>query len=174
MRRLLVVTMVASVLLLIGAVTADACHCGAARRCCCQPSCCTATPTCQEVEYDEKQITCYKTVYEEVMEKVVVDAVKYVEDTEYRDVVCTVCQPCASNPCEQVKTCAPATCAPMTQVQCVRKVPYTVYRPVAYQKTVERPRVVIKQVPYTVTCRTPKPVCKPVPVDVCAPAKPCH
>jgi hypothetical protein len=171
MRRLLAVTMVASVLYLLGAVTANACHCGTARHCCCPPPCCTATPECQDVAYEEKQITCYKTVYEEVMEKVVVDAVKYVEDTEYRDVVCTVCQPCASNPCEQVKTCAPATCAPTTQVQCIRKAPYTVCRPVHYQKTVERPRVVVKQVPYTITCRIPKPA---VPVDVCAPAKPCR
>jgi hypothetical protein len=173
MRKMLLVMMVASLLCLLG-VAARACPCGKTHYRCCQPSCCAQTPApcCQEeVAYEEKQITCYKTVYKEIKEKVVVDAVKYVEDTEYRDVCCTVCEPCPPNPCEKVDTCAPCTCAPTRQVQCLRKVPVTVYRPVPYQKVVERPHVVIEQVPYTITCRIPKPVCR---VPACAPAAPCR
>jgi hypothetical protein len=165
MRRLL---LVASVLPLLAAPAADACPCRAARHRCCQPACCDAAPPCQEVAYEEKQITLYRTEYTEVPEKVVVNAVKYVEETEYRDVVSTVMQPRERKPCEPVAgCCAPAVCNEMVPVQCVRKVPCTVLRPVAYQTTVERPRVVAKQIPYTITCRVPK---APMP----APCDPCH
>jgi hypothetical protein len=166
MRRLLVVVMVAGVLPLFVAATADACHCRAARRCCCQPACCAPAPACQE--YEEKQITQYKTVFEEVPETVTVNAVKYVPETEYREVVCTVMQPRQTKPCEPAAgCCAPTTCTEMVPVQCVRKVAVTVLRPVAYQTTVERPRVVAKQIPYTVTCRVPKEA----PPAPCAPCR---
>jgi hypothetical protein len=118
--------------------------------------------------YEEKQITLYKTVYEEVMDKVVVDAVKYVEETEYRCVKCTVMQPKQANACGPVKTCAPASCCETAPVEIMRKAPFTVVRAVSYQKTEERPRVVEKQVPYTVTVCVPQ-----VPVDVCSPVPPC-
>jgi hypothetical protein len=188
MRRLSVIATVAGLLLAFVAATADACYCGAARhRCCKERTCCQATPccqapgcceptTCQEVVYEEKQMTLYKTVYKEVMDKVVVNAVKYVEETEYRCCPCTVMQPKQANPCEPAKTCAPAACAPeicaeMVPVQILKKVPHTVYRCVCYQKTEERPRVVVEQEPYTVTICVPKVVCKPV--DVCSPAPLC-
>jgi hypothetical protein len=181
MRKLFVIAFVAALLPMFATVTADACYCGAARhRCCKQTSCCPtpccapATCGCQEVIYEEKEMTLYKTVYEEVMDKVVVDAVKYVEETEYRCCKCTVMQPKPANPCEPAKTCAPAACGPcaapcteMVPVEILRKVPHTVYRPVCYQKVEERPRVVVKQVPYTVTICVPKAVSKPIPV--CAP-----
>jgi hypothetical protein len=135
--------------------------------------------TCQEVVYEEKQCTFYKTVYEEATDKVVVNAVKYVEETEYRCYKCMVWQPKETGACEAVKSCAPAACAPsaacteMVQVECIRKVPHTVYRRVCEQKTEERPRVVVKQVPYTVTCCIPKVICKQIPVEVCAPVPQC-
>jgi hypothetical protein len=176
MRRLFVMMALASLLQVFVATTADACYCGAARHRCCKPACCTATKTCEEVVYEEKQITLYKTVYEEVVDKVVVDAVKYVPETEYRCVKCPTSQPNEAGCCQPCApaTCAPtATCAPAAPVECMRKVPFTVYRCVCYQKTENRPRVVVKQVPYTVTCCVPKVVCKQVPIDVCAPAAPC-
>ena len=183
MRRLMVIGFLAFLLQVVGALTADACYCGAAQhRCRRAPSCnscCTVMKTCQEVVYEDKECTFYKTVYEEVMDKVVVNAVKYVEDTEYRDSKCTIWQPKETGACEPVKSCAPAACAPsavcteMVPVECIRKVPHTVFRCVSYEKVEERPRVVAKQVPYTVTCRVPKVVCKQVPVDACAPVPQC-
>jgi hypothetical protein len=192
MRRLFVIALIAGLLPLFGTAAADACYCGAARhRCgkekscsrtkhsCCQTQCCTVAKTCQEVVYEEQERTLYKTVYEEVVDKVVVNAVKYVEDTEYRCCKCTVWQPKQPDACEPVKSCAPAacgpsaTCADMEQVEIMRKVPHTVYRCVCEQKTEDRPRVVVKQVPYTVTVCVPKVVCKQVPVDVCAPVPQC-
>jgi hypothetical protein len=193
MRRLLVITFIAGLLQTLGTMTADACYCGAARyrcgkqsscsrtkHCCCPSQCYPAMKTCQEVVYEEKQCTFYKTVFEEVKDKVVVKAVKYVEDTEYRCCKCTTQQPKESACCEPVKSCAPAaacgppaTCTEMAPVECIRKVPYTVCRPVCYEKTEERPRVVVKQVPYTVTCCVPRVVCKQVPVEVCSPVPQC-
>jgi hypothetical protein len=183
MRRLVVIGILAFFLKAVGVPTADACYCGAMQHCCHRvqscDSCCTVMKTCQGVVYEEKQCTFYKTVYEEVKEKVVVPVVKYVEETEYRDTKCTIWQPKETGACEPVKSCAPAACASptvsteMTPVECIRKTPHTVYRCVCEQKTVERPRVVVKQVPYTVTCRVPKVVCKQVPVEVCAPAPQC-
>jgi hypothetical protein len=174
MRRLLIVLLMAGVLQGFNALTAAAGGCAAKCRAGC-PSCCNAPQPCQEVLYEEKQCTFYKTVYEQVMEKVTVNAVKYVEETEYRCCNCTTWQPRQDTCCAPVKACAPATCGPaavgseMAPVQCVRKVPYTVCRPVSYQKTEERPRVVVKQVPYTVTCCVPKVV-----GGACAPAAQCY
>jgi len=189
MRRLFVIIALASLLQVLGATTADACYCGAARRCCCkqtcctwakdcccQQQCCTVTKTCEEVVYEEKKVTLYKTVYKEVIDKVLVNAVKYVPDTEYRMVKCTTMQPKEAGCCEP---CAPAACGPaatctqMAPVECMRKAPFTVYRCVCYQKTEDRPRVVVEQVPYTVTCCVPKVVCKQVPVEACAPVPQC-
>ncbi len=61
----------------------------------------------------------------------------------------------------------------MTPVECMRKVPRTVYRAVSDKKPEERTRVVVQQIPYTVTCCVPKVVCKEVPVEVCSPVAPC-
>jgi hypothetical protein len=173
----------------VGSV-ADACYCGAARyRHCRQTDCCTATPcceqqsctvmvTCREVVYEEVQQTCYKTVYEEVMEKVTVNAVRYVEAAAYRCAPCTVLQPRPPQTCGPVNTCVPAcsqpsSCCDMVPVQVLRKVPYTTARPESYQKVEERPRVVAKQVPYTITVCVPKVVCRQVPVTVCCPLPCC-
>jgi hypothetical protein len=179
MSRLSAIAFLAGLWLTVCAAGADACYCGAARyRCCWQPQCCIAVKTCQEVVYEEQQRTFYKTVYEEVIDKVVVDAVKYVEDTEYRCCKCTGQQPKTPECCPPASTCAPAACASpsaaeMETVEYLRKVPHTVYRPVSYQKTQERPRVVVKQVPYTVTVCVRKVVYKQVPVEVCAPVPQC-
>jgi hypothetical protein len=179
---------IGAALLAVGVSTADACYCGANRcrirhcacRCqaatCCQMQCFTVMKTCQEVTYEERQCTQYKTVYEEVIDKRVVDAVKYVEDTEYRCVPCTICQPRQPAICEPAKTCAPAASCESTcceKVQVLRKAPITVYRPVTYQKVEETPRVVTKQVPYTITLCEPKVVYKQVPVTICCPVPCC-
>ena len=175
----------------VGSV-AEACYCGAARyglcrrSCCCTVAtspcaqqCCTVMRTCQEVVYDEVQQTCYKTVYEEVVEKVTIDAVKYVEERAYHCVPCTIMQPRPPQACVPVKSCAPAACSQpgsccdMVPVQVLRKVPYTTARPVSYQKTEDRPRVVVKQVPYTITICVPRVVCKQVPVTICCPIPSC-
>jgi hypothetical protein len=43
MKRLLGIPLIAVVLLVIAANTANACFCGAARYCCCQRACCCAS-----------------------------------------------------------------------------------------------------------------------------------
>ena len=191
MRRLFGALAIAVSVLLIGASTAEACYCGALRyRCgrgacrsaadctCCQ-QCYTVMKTCQQVVYEPREVTAYKVVYEEVVEKKTVDAVKYVEETRYRYAPTTILQPRAVPCCEPVEGCAPveccqpAACCQMVPVQCIQKVPYTAYKPVPYQKTEEVPRTVIKQVPYTVTCYEPKVVCVQVPVEVCCPVPCC-
>ncbi len=132
------------------------------------------TQPCPRIEYEEKECTAYKTVFEEVVDKVSVDAVKFVEETEYRCVPVTVMQPPPLPACEPAQacascnTCAPATCCDLVPVQVLKKVPFTVLREVHYQKVEERPRVVVKQVPYTFTQCVPKVVCEPCgPVSAC-------
>jgi hypothetical protein len=174
----------------VGSV-ADACYCGAARQRACRPDkCCTVAASCcapqtctvmvtrREVVYEEVQQTCYKTVYEEVVEKVTVDAVRYVEGTAYRCAPCTVMQPCPPQACAPAKSCEsacspPSSCCDMVPVQVLRKVPYTTARPESYQKVEARPRVVVKQVPYTITVCVPKVVYRQVPVTVCCPVPDC-
>lgn len=171
-----------------GVGTADACYCGAARYRCCQRTCCPAVPcalqcytvmkTCQETVYEPKECTFLKTEYENVVDKIPVCAVKYVEDTRYSYVCCTIMQP-REHPCPEPKACAPAdcggprTCTTMEPVTCIQKVPQTVFRPVCYQKIEEVPRVVTKLVPYTMTCYEAKVITKQVPVQVCCPVPCC-
>ena len=176
------ILVVASVVIVIGAITADVACFGACRGqcgkspCVCKcdscPPCCAPSKPC--IQYEEKEVTAYKTVFEEVIEKVQVPAVKYVEETAYRCVPVTVMQPRPTAACEPAKacapcnTCAPATCGDLVPVQVLKKAPYTVFREVHYQKTEERPRVVVKQVPYTFIQCVPKVVCEP-----CCPASTC-
>ena len=183
MRMFAKVLAIASVLLVIGAIAAEqtclaACHgqcgkqpCVCAREGPCCPPCCAPTKPC--IQYEEKEVTAYKTVYEEVVEKVPVPAVRYVEATEYRCVPVTVMQPKPAAACEPAKACAPcnpcgpAVCGEMVPVQILKKVPYTVFREEQYQKIEERPRVVVKQVPYTFIQCVPK-------VTPCEPAAACE
>src|SRR5271166_4278130 len=83
---------------------ASASFCGLTRHCCCRQACCVATcqpqcgtctvmKTCCETIYEEEQRTFYKTVYEDVVDKVPVDAVRYVEEIQYRCQPCTIWQP---------------------------------------------------------------------------------
>jgi len=190
MLRLLGLPLVAILLLDIGTESlACASYCGAVRHCCCQrvprvATCCTCTvmKTCCETVFGEEERTFYKTVYEDVVDKVPVDAVRYVEEIQYRCQPCMICQPRPPETCGPIKTCGPANdcepCSPcMVPTQILRKVPYTTYRPEHYQKIEERPRVVSKQVPYTVTVCVAKVVYKQVPVTICCPipccGKPC-
>jgi len=135
--------------------------------------------TCCETVYTEEERTFYKTVYEDVVDKVPVDAVRYVEEIQYRCQPCTIWQPRPPEACGPIKACAPASCcAPsspceMVATQVLRKVPYTTYRPEHFQKIEERPRVVSKQVPYTITVCVPKVIYKQIPVTVCCPVPCC-
>jgi hypothetical protein len=175
---------IALVLIVVPTMATDmtcfgACHgqcgktpCACARPCESCPACCAPSKPC--VQYEEKEVTAYKTVFEEVVDKVPVEAVKYVEETAYRCVPATVMQPppapaCApAKACAPCNTCGPATCAELVPVQVLKKVPYTVFREVRYQKIEEHPRVVVKQVPYTFIQCVPKTVC-----EACGPAAAC-
>jgi len=140
-----------AVVLLSGMVgTVEACYCGAARyavccRTCREPApqqCCTVMKTCQQVVYQQKQVTCYRTCYEPVWEQKTVTAVRYVSETQYRQCVETVCKPVYET--------------------AEREVCYTVCKPVKFMQTVKvcgghwESR--------EVECCTPKPC------DPCAPA----
>ena len=191
MRSLWRASLVAAMLAMIGVSTADACYCGVLRFPCCRPAsccptacgqCCTVMKTCQETVYEEYEVTAYKTVYEEVIDKKTVPAVRYEEQTAYRYRKCAIAEP---QPCEGCASCAaPQSCAPAEScgpapccaapVECIRKVPYTALVPVEYEKVIERPRVVAKQVPYTIICCKPKVVYKQVPVRVCCPMPCCE
>ena len=163
---------------------ASASYCGAGRihccrccTCCCCMQCCTVMKTCQEVVYEEQEQTFYKTVYEDVVEEKKVPCVKYVEETQYHCVPCTVMQPRPPAICAPVKPCGPCATEEMCPVQICRKVPYTVYRAVCAEQPVKVSRVVAKQVPYTLTICIPRVVTRQVPVQVCCPVpcccKPC-
>ncbi|MGQ9575821.1 MAG: hypothetical protein ACUVUC_10925 [Thermoguttaceae bacterium] len=167
--------------------TADAGYCGAARyRCCkpahgrgdcavCKPQCCTLMKTCQEVTYEEKELTTYQTVFEELKQTNTIDTVKYVPETEYRIVCTTVSQ---SREVDCPRPCCdpgakPTKCVQQVPVSCLRKVPVTVIRAVPAKETVESVRVVEKKVPKTVTCLIPKVTYVQVPVQVCCPVPCC-
>jgi hypothetical protein len=178
--------------LILGATAAEAgcvgagryyhrrCTCCCAAPCtCCQQQCFTVMKRCKEIVYEEKECTAYQTVYEEVVEKQTVEAVKFVEETQYRCQPTTVMQPCESTACaaakcgQQPECCPPAKTCEMVPVQVLKKVPYTAVREVRYEKTEEKPKVLTKQVPYTFTCCVPKVVYKEVPVQVCCPMPCC-
>ena len=78
--------------------------------------CCTVMKTCQEVVYEEQEQTFYKTVYEDVVEQKTVPCVKYVEETQYHCVPCTVMQPRPPAVCGPVKPCGP--CVTEEMVPC--------------------------------------------------------
>ncbi len=75
-------------------------------------------------------------------------------------------------PEQRVKTCTYKVCK-MVRQTCTRRVPYTVCKPVCYEKTIHCTKYVPKKVPYTVTRCVPKVVCKQVPVKVCCPIPHC-
>ncbi|MGO8745130.1 MAG: hypothetical protein ACLQNE_03995 [Thermoguttaceae bacterium] len=185
MRSLILGSLVSLSALVAGTNWAKACACGEARHChcACAAPCCpktvTVMKTCQEVVYDEKQETFYKTVYEDVVEKNTVPCVKWVEETRYRCCPCTLMQPEAQSPCAPVATpgctaCAQPACQKMVPVTICRKVPYTVSRQVCVETTVEHKHTVTKQVPYSVTVCIPRVIIKQVPVEVCCPSPCCN
>jgi hypothetical protein len=184
MKRLSSIGLLAISLWFFGVGSAEACYCGIARlRChkvCCQPTCqmqyCTVMKTCEKVVYEDKECTFYKTVFEEVKEKKNVPTTKFVEGTAYRCAPFTGMVPKPAPVCEPAKpACAPcnAPCNEMTQVQCLRKVPYTTFSEQPAEKVEEVTRIVEKQVPYTVICCVPKTICVQVPVTVCCPMPSC-
>jgi hypothetical protein len=168
-----------AVLLLVGlAGTAEARCCGA-RTGCCETAC--AQP-CQQVVYQQKQYTCYRTCYEPVWEQKTVTAVRYEYETHYRECVRTVCRPVYETAerevcytvCKpvremqtvkvcgghwenrQVETCKPAACEPcacgpaQTVQQCRVWVPEMIDRQVECVRYVNE--TVTRKVPYQV-CR---------------------
>jgi hypothetical protein len=172
MRRFIAPLLFGLAVLAMASGTAEACKCGKAHctcgSACCQQSCCGV-----EIQYEAHEVTMYKTVYEEVKEMKEIDAVKYVPETELRDIPCTVCKPAppcgpAAGCCEKPACAAP--CESCCQEQGIRKVPVTVFRPVPIKKPFETTRLVEKKIPYTYTCYVPKKVCCPQPA--CAPAGP--
>jgi hypothetical protein len=117
----------------------------------------------KEIVYDEEEVTCYRTVFEEVPgEKY--DAIKYEEATAYRYKCCDACEQDPGDGCG-------CSCGEAPR-KCIRKVPYTTFVEVKYQKE-GPPQIVRKQVPYTVICCTPRVVEKEVEVKVCCPVPCC-
>ena len=105
--------------------TVEACYRGAARRVCCQTTCCepvaqqycTVMQTCQKVIYQQKQYTCYRTCYEAVCEPKTVTCTRYVPETRYRQCVQTVCRPVYET--AQRDVCY-TVCRPVTEMQTVQ------------------------------------------------------
>ncbi|MEZ6109935.1 MAG: hypothetical protein R3C99_02805 [Pirellulaceae bacterium] len=55
----------------------------------------------------------------------------------------------------------------------MKRIPYTVCKPVHYTKTIQVKKCVPRKEAYTVTRCVPRVVCKQVPVKVCCPAPCC-
>jgi len=190
-KRFCGVLLVVAVVLVAMASVAQAGYCGAERtgcsrraccpetRCgCCQQTC-TVMKTCKKVVYEEKKITTYETVYEDVPEPKTVEGVKYVAQTEERTVPYTVsetretpCAPCAKA-CDPAACGQPAKCTEQVPVACLRKVPVTVFRAEPTKETVQAVRCVEKKIPHTITVLCPKEVEEQVPVEVCCPVPCC-
>ena len=121
MRRFAAPLLLGLLVLALAATAAEAGRCGRANCSGCQTCC--EKPTCGiEIQYEAHEVTTYKTVYEEIKEVKQIDAVKYVEEKELRDIPCTVCKPapscgppagCCEKPCGQ-------PCAPCLQEQGIR------------------------------------------------------
>ena len=179
MRRFLAPLMFGAVVLVLAAAAeagkggkAGCSGCTGCQTTCQQPSCGI------EIQYEAHEVTEYKTVFEEVKEVKEIPAVKYVPETELREIPCTVCKPLAAPACgpaagccEKAKCGQPCTCC--RQEAGVRKVPVTVYRAVPTTKTVETTRIVEKKIPHTYTCYVPKPICCTPQPQGCAPAPSC-
>ena len=172
MRRYVRPLLLGLLMLALAAAVAEAGKCGKANCSGCQTCC--EKPSCGiEIQYEAHEVTTYKTVYEEIKEVKEIDAVKYVPETELRDVPCTVCKPApapscgpAAGCCEKAKCGEPCSCC--CQEEGIREVPVTVYRAVPIKKPFETTRIVEKKIPVTYTCYVPKkqPCCQPS----CAPA----
>jgi len=81
---------------------------------------------------------------------------------------------CTYKVCRMVpeqRTCTYKVCHMVPETR-VKKVPYTICKPVHTTKTIQVIRCVPKKVAYTVTRCVPKVICKQVPVRVCCPS-PC-
>ena len=113
--------------LLLAAVEANAGYCGCARYCCCAPCCqmeChTVMKTVHCMEYEQQQITCYKTCWDRVCEEHIVNCVKYVPETRTREECYTVCKPRW-----ETKTCNYTVCKPCCETK-TREICYTVCKP---------------------------------------------
>jgi hypothetical protein len=176
------ISLVAVVVASLWASTAEAGYCGANRyRCCkpactsCQTQCCTVMKVQKEVTYEEKSMTVYDTVFEEVPVKRTVDTTKFVDDKEPRIVSMPICQtvqtPCSPSCCEPCA--APKSCAQQTTVPCLQRVPVPVVRDVPAKEELQSTRIVEKKTPRTVICLTAHVKCVEVPVQVCCPMPSC-
>ena len=96
MRFLRGVPILAVVLVALAAKSAPAAYCGAASysRCgcskvvsdCCEPQqCYTVMKTCRQVVWEQEQCTSYRRVYETCYEDRVINCVKYVPETCFRE-----------------------------------------------------------------------------------------
>src|SRR5690349_13148247 len=102
MRTRLGVSMMAVLLTALAFDTASAAYFGVAsyQNCgcedpatyCCDP-CHTVMRTRKRIMYEQKQFTCMKTVYNTVCEDKVINCVKYVPETCYKECTYTVCKP---------------------------------------------------------------------------------
>jgi hypothetical protein len=181
------ISLVAAVVAMAGANTADASYCGAARYRCCKPTCCqgdcasckqqccTVMKICEEVTYEEKPMTVYETAYEDVPVKKTVDTTKFVDDKEPRIVSIPICQtketPCPQSCCDPCA--APKSCVQQVTVPCLQRVPVPVVRGVPAKEEVESTRIVEKKTPKTVICLIPHVKRVEVPVQVCCPMPCC-
>jgi hypothetical protein len=199
MKRILVL-LVAAAAVSWAADPASASYCGAARFRCCQSACCpaqqcyTVMKTCKKIEYVPYEVTQYRSVFVEVVDKKEIDTVEFKPDTEERMLPttvmetreCTCMQPtcahcsCATHGClrrhcgcAQTACCQPVTCTCQVPVTCLKKVWVGVVRELPVKKIVEHPRIVEKKVPETITCYRCQEVCVQVPVTVCCPVPRC-
>ena len=166
MKGCMIAPLFAALVLALAPAESEAGLCGLARYSCCAPRCqmqChTVMKTVRCVEYEQQQVTCYKTCWDRVCEDRVINCTKMVPETRTREVCYTVCKPVWEERCHTYTVCKPVwetrtkeicytVCKPVweTKTRCYtvckpvqetreREVCYTVCKPVHYTKTVKQ------------------------------------
>jgi hypothetical protein len=149
MKRILCAPLLAVLALAFVPAQANAWFFGAARYNCCAPCChqhChTVMKTVKCVEYEKQEVTCYKTVYDQVCEDRVINCKKMVPETRTKEICYTVCKPVWETRTREYTVCKPVwetrtreytVCKPVWETR-QREIQYTVCKPVWETRTRE-------------------------------------
>lgn len=159
------------------------------RECTEQSGCCERTKyICQRVwipSVEQREVTCYKTVYDMQSREVPYTVTRLVAQTHTREVPYTVTRmvPVTNTRTvyyqttrmvseQRVKTVC-STVKQLVPETGVRTVPYTTVQEVPVTRTVTVPRQVPRTVHYTVTNYVPRTICCQIPVRICCPVAGC-
>jgi hypothetical protein len=132
------------------AAPAWASYCGATRYdgcvpCSYQQDCHTVTKTVRTKIYEQQEVTCYRTVYDQICESRVINVTRMVPETRQKEVSYTVCKPVWETRTREYTVCKPVwetrtreytVCKPVWETR-QKEVSYTVCKPVWETRTRE-------------------------------------